>query len=123
MNKRLYSIRGASCAENTPESIKESVKELCSKIFKLNEIKSEDLVNIHFSMTSDLDCLNAASALRKSDTGLDTSSVALFTCQEANIKGMLSKVIRVMVTVYLPENSSITPVYINGAEVLRPDFK
>ncbi|MCR5218856.1 chorismate mutase [Treponema sp.] len=123
MNKRLYSIRGATCAENTAQSIMEGVKEMCSRLFELNKVESQDLVNIHFTMTKDLDALNAATALRKTDTGIDTSTVPLFTSQEAEIKGMLPKVIRVMVTLYLPEGSKITPVYVNGAQALRPDFK
>lgn len=122
MQKRLYSIRGASCAENTAESITAAVQEMCSRLFKENGISGNDIVNIIFSMTEDLDALNAATALRRSDTGTDTSSVPLFTAREASIKGMLPKVIRVMITAYMPEGSSVKPVYINGAQALRPDF-
>ncbi|MBO6176198.1 MAG: chorismate mutase [Treponema sp.] len=122
MQKRLYSIRGASCAKNTAESITDAVREMCSKLFTENSISGDDIVNIIFSMTADLDALNAATALRRADTGTDTSSVPLFTAQEASIKGMLPKVIRVMITAYLPEGTKVKPVYINGAQALRPDF-
>ncbi|MCI5523661.1 MAG: chorismate mutase [Treponema sp.] len=119
---KLFSIRGACCAENSPESITQEIQTLCSTLFEKNHIKAENIVNIHFTMTPDLDTLNAATALRKSATGIDTSKVPLFVSQEAVIKGMLPKTIRVMVTVYLPEESSPVPVYTNGAQVLRPDF-
>ena len=56
------------------------------------------------------------------DTGIDTSKVALFSTPELEIVGMLKNCIRVMVTLYLEENSELHMVYMNGAEVLRPDF-
>lgn len=121
--KRLYAIRGAVCAENTKESILENVGNMCRELFEKNNVKSEDLVSIIFSQTSDLDVMNPCFALRHSEVGVDTSKVALFGIPELEIVGMLSKCIRVMVNVYLEEGSTITPVYRNGAEVLRPDFK
>lgn len=119
--KRVYAIRGAVCAKNTAQSIQENVTLMCRTLFQENSLKSEDLISIHFTMTDDLDELNAATALRRGDTGLDTSSVALFTSQEANIKGMLPEVIRVMVTVWLEEGTELRNVYLNGAQALRPD--
>ncbi|MCQ2248645.1 MAG: chorismate mutase [Treponema sp.] len=121
--KRLYSIRGAVCAENTRESILKNVGDMCRELFRENSVKAEDLVNIQFSMTRDLDVMNPCFALRKSDVGVDTSNVALFGVQEAEIVGMLPKCIRVMVTLYLEEGTVLRHVYMNGAEVLRPDFK
>ena len=44
----------------------------------------------------------------------------LFCSQEPEIKGMLKKVIRVLITGYFDEKP--IPVYANGAEVLRPDL-
>ena len=40
--------------------------------------------------------------------------------QEAEITGMLKKVIRVLITGYF--DAKPIPVYANGAEVLRPDL-
>ncbi len=120
--KRIFAIRGAACSENTKDDIFLNTENLCREIFKKNKIKAEDLISIQFSLTPDLNQLNPATALRKGNTGLDTSKVALFCCQEAVIEGMLEKVIRVMVTVYLDEEAEIFNVYQNGAEKLRPDF-
>lgn len=120
---RIYCIRGAACAENTPESITEKVGEMCRKLFKENGLSSDDLVSIQFTLTPDLDALNPATALRRTDVGLDTSKVALFCSQEAVIKGMLPKVIRVMITAYMPEGSELHTAYLNGAQALRPDLK
>jgi chorismate mutase len=121
--KRIFGIRGAVCAENTAESIQKNVGFLCAEIFSRNKIQSADVVSVHFTMTRDLDAMNAASALRKSDVKIDTSNFALFTSKEAEIRGMMPRVIRVLVTAYLDENAKIVHVYENGAEKLRPDFK
>ena len=122
MEKRIFGIRGAVCAENTPESIKENVGEMCRLIFKENNLQPYDIVSVHFTMTQDLHCMNAADALRKCDVGIDTSLLALFVSQEASIDGMLPHVVRVLVTAYLPAGKNPVHVYINGAEKLRPDF-
>ena len=122
MGKRIFGIRGAVCAENTPESIKENVGEMCRLIFKENNLHPDDIVSVHFTMTQDLSCMNAAAALRKSEVGIDTSMLALFVSQEASIDGMLPSVVRVLITAYLPAEKKPVHVYINGAEILRPDF-
>lgn len=120
--KRLFSIRGAVCSENTKEDIIKNVGNLARELFRKNSIQAQDLVNIQFTMTPDLNEMNAAAALRKSDTGVDVSGTALFTSQEAVIKGMPQKVVRMMVTVYLEESAVPCHVYQNGAEKLRPDL-
>lgn len=122
MEKRIYGIRGAVCAQNTKESLLKNVGALCRELFARNGITAEDLVSVHFTMTSDLDCMNAAAALRSSDTGIDVSKAALFTSQEACIQGMMPHVVRVLVTAYLSQGADPVHVYLNGAEKLRPDF-
>ena len=79
-------------------------------------------MSIQFTMTRSLDCLNAASALRKSDVGLDVSKVPLFVSQEAFTQGSPDKAIRVLVTAYMKKGRSPQSVYINGAESLRADI-
>ena len=122
MTKRLYCIRGAVCADNTKESIKDSVCKMMNLIVELNNLKTEDIVSFQFTMTPDLDELNPATALRTGNCKVDSSVIPLFCSAEPVIKGMLKRVIRVMVSVYLEEGSVIKPVYTNGAEALRPDI-
>lgn len=121
--KKLAAIRGATCCENTKESIGLWVHTMCDEIFKQNNIKSKDLVSIQFTMTKDLDEMNACAALRKMEPCIDCSKVALFCSQEAEIKGGMEKVIRVMVTCYVNRRTEIKNVYVNGADALRPDRK
>lgn len=122
MEKRIFALRGATRAENSRESILQNVESLCKEIFERNKILSEDIVSIVFTQTRDLDELNPCYALRHGDVGIDVSRVALFSTNELETKGMLSRTIRVMVTAYLPQDSEISHVYKNGAEVLRPDL-
>lgn len=121
--KKLAAIRGATSCENTKEAIGNAVHQMCDEIFIKNNIQSKDLVSIQFTMTEDLDELNAAGALRKMGPCIDCSKVALFCSQEAKIKGGMEKVIRVMVTTYVKRNLEITNVYLNGTDALRPDRK
>ena len=122
MTKRLYGLRGASVAENTAESITKGVCDMCTSLFKLNNIAPEDVVSIQFTMTEDLDAINPASALRCGQTEIDVSACALFCSQEASVRGMAGGMIRALVTAYMDEGASARHVYINGAEALRPDF-
>jgi chorismate mutase len=87
------------------------------EILKQNAIQENDIVSVLFSVTNDLTVLNPATALRKA--GL-AQSVPLFACAEPFIESYLPSVIRVLVTYY----GNINPihVYLNGAEVLRPDL-
>ena len=121
--KRLYSIRGATFCENTKESITNFVGEMCRQIFSENNLSADDIVSIQFTMTEDLDVLNPATGLRLySDLGLDVSAVPLFCSQEVKTVGMHEKLVRVLVTCYMPYGAKIHPAYINGAQMLRPDL-
>lgn len=127
--ERLFAIRGASGAENTKDSIIKSTGEMCEKIFKSNNLTTKNIVCVQFTLTSDLNVLNPASALRlfykenrASYNMIDISLIPLFCSQEPQIQGSPSKMIRVLVTAYLSPDSKIKHVYINGAEKLRPDF-
>ena len=122
MSERLFAIRGATGADNTAESIKENVCEMCLRLFSENGLSQKDFVSIQFTVTEDLDALNPAAALRKGQDAFDVSSIPLFCSQEPEIEGMLKKVIRVMITVYMKEGSSPVNIYTGGAEVLRPDI-
>ncbi|WP_294430182.1 chorismate mutase [uncultured Treponema sp.] len=122
MSKRLFAIRGATGAENTAESIRKNVCEMCLKLFSENKLEPIDFVSIQFTITDDLDKLNPAAALRKGQSEFDVSAIPLFCSQEPKIEGSPEKMIRLLVTAYLEEGVTPVPVYINGAEKLRPDF-
>ena len=119
---RLFGIRGATGAENTKESVIQNVGQMFSQLAKENNLKSEDIVSIQFTITADLNQMNPAAALRRVNPPIDVSRVPLFCSQEPQIEGSPEKMIRVLITTYLEDDAKVVPVYINGGEKLRPDF-
>ena len=119
---RLFGIRGATGAENTKESVISNVGQMFSQLAEENNLKSEDIVSIQFTITADLNQMNPAAALRRGNPPIDVSRVPLFCSQEPEIEGSPEKMIRVLITTYLEDDAKVVPVYINGGEKLRPDF-
>lgn len=111
-------IRGAICAENTKEDIREKTKELLLNIFHENKLKPEDIYSVLFTATKDLDAEYPAVAAR--DLGL--TEAALMCMQEMHKKGSLSNCIRVMV-IAESQNNKARHVYLGKASALRPDLK
>ena len=114
----IKAVRGAICIKkDKKEFIINSVNELITQLFQNNSLNSDNVVSIVFSVTKDLKSLNPAAALRKNGY----ASIPLFCTQEPVCKGALKRVIRVLITYNSLEKKS-APVYINGAEKLRPDL-
>ena len=110
----ICALRGATgVSEDSPEAIVKSVEALLAE----NHLSEADLACILFTITSDLQSKNPAGALRESGHG---SCVPLFCMQEPEIKGMMPRCVRILL-VLKEERSGLVPVYINGAERLRPD--
>ena len=120
--KIVRAIRGATCCENTKESITENVCLMCNGIILQNNLSAADIISIQFSITKDLTVLNPATALRKGNMRTDVSEIPLFCTQEAYIEGGMPFVVRVLVHAYMDQFASRKHVYITGAEGLRPDF-
>lgn len=118
VNNRLYAVRGAVCCENTAESVSLYVTRLFQEILILNGITEDEIISVVFSITDDLTALNPATALRKAGLAQD---IPLFACAEPFIEGYLPSVVRVLITFY--GSKKPVPVYINGAESLRPDLE
>jgi len=112
-------VRGAVQIENdTPDEIKSGVSELIKAIFRKNDVKEKNIVSIHFSQTADLRSMNPAAALRVNGF----SETPLFCSQEPDYEGSQPKIIRVLITFSSPGRKKPVPVYIHGAESLRPDL-
>ena len=121
MSESIYAIRGATTVEfDSVSAIDNAVKEMFSEILSRNSITEDEISFVLFSQTSDLKSRNAAAAVRKAGY---CASVPLFCVQEAEINGMLDKVIRVLVQVNHPKNGDPKMLYLNRAEKLRPDLK
>ena len=119
-DKRLFALRGATRCLNDGADIQKQVSAMYDELLAKNKLGEEDLVSLIFSVTGDLDAKNPASALRQEGRAAEA---ALFVTQEANVRGGLERVIRVIIHCYLDSSSKPVHVYRNGAELLRPDRK
>jgi len=117
-DKRLFGLRGAVCCKNEAVDIELRVAQLFDVLVTANGLADTDFVSLVFSVTSDLTAINPAAALRKSGRGAD---LALFCCTEPKVENSLPKVIRVLIHYYAADGTIPKHVYLNGAEVLRPD--
>ncbi len=120
MKKNVYAIRGAVCIPyDNPKDIDSGVKDLMERIYSENKISEEDVAFVLFSQTDDLRSRNAAGSFRLTDIA---GMTPLFCVTEAGISVALKNVIRALVLVGHEEVNPVRHVYINGAEVLRPDY-
>jgi chorismate mutase len=126
----VSAVRGAICVGGTARTlIYDAAKHLVSEILRSNRIREEDLISIIFSLTEDLNAGNPATGLR----GDGFAQTPLFCAREPAIEGGMPRVIRVLVTWNMPwwraragrlgiRGQQIVPVYLEGAEALRPDL-
>ena len=115
----VCALRGATTSEhNSAESISLAVKELLSELVSRNNLIPDQIISVTFSVTSDLDACFPASIARK-QSGWE--KVALLDCQQMFVKGDLSKCIRLLAWVSLPNEQTPQNPYIGNAKNLRPD--
>ena len=115
----LCALRGATTSENNSvESITLAVEELLSELVSRNNLIPEQIISVTFSVTNDLDaCFPASIARRKSGW----KNIALLDCQQMFVKGDLSKCIRLLACVSLPNEQTPQNPYLKKAKNLRPD--
>jgi len=117
--KKLYALRGAVQCENKEDDIIAQVTLMYDDLLKSNNLEEDSIVSIMFSITNDLNAISPCTALRKANRA--GGSMALFASQEPEVKNSLERTIRVIIHCYLEEGLNPNHVYLNGAEVLRPD--
>ena len=112
-------LRGATTSEeNSLESITSAVEELLSELISRNNLISDQIISVTFSVTSDLDACFPASIARKKS---GWENIALLDCQQMFVKGDLSKCIRLISYVSLPNEQTPQNPYLGRAKNLRPD--
>ena len=104
----VRAIRGATTVENNDrEEIIEATKEMLETIISENNIKTEDMVSVIFTVTPDLDKVFPAVAARK--MGI--------------VDVPLKKCIRILMHINSDkQNKDMVHAYLRGATVLRPDL-
>lgn len=118
---RTVSIRGAiTVEENTRKAILDATQMMLEAIIKANNIAIEDIIQIHFSATKDLDAVYPAVAARE----IGITSAALMCFQEMYVVGSLEKCVRVDVLVEQDglTRDNVKHQYLKGAQRLRPDL-
>ena len=112
-------LRGATTSEhNSVESITSAVEELLVELVSRNNLISDQIISVTFSVTKDLDACFPASIARKK---IGWEKIALLDCQQMFVKDDLSKCIRLLAYVYLPIEQTPQNPYLGKAKNLRPD--
>ena len=115
----LCALRGATTSEqNSVKSITFAVEELLSELVTRNNLIPDQIISVTFSVTSDLDACFPASIARKK---AGWEKIALLDCQQMAVKGDLSKCIRLLAYVSLPNEQKPQNPYLGRAKNLRPD--
>ncbi len=115
----VRAVRGAVQIEKDGASqIVKGVGRLVNGLVEKNSISIEHIISIQFTVTKDIQSKNPAAALRT----FGFQDVPLFCSQEPQTKGALPRVIRVLITVETDSGDSLVPLYLDGAEKLRPDL-
>ena len=115
----LGAVRGATtCENNSVESITSAVDELLNELVTRNNLIPDQIISITFSVTSDLNACFPASVARKK---IGWGKIALLDCQQMFVKDDLSKCIRLLAYVSLPNDQTPQNPYLGKAKSLRPD--
>ena len=117
----MTSIRGAvTVTENTAEAITEASKELLTEIIRDNGLNLDQIIDITFSATKDLNAVYPAVAARE----LGIVEAGLFCVQEMDVTGSLPMCLRILLHGEIPgkKQSDMRHIYLKGAEILRPDL-
>lgn len=118
---QLKAVRGATLiAKDEKEAFIQPVKQLLEALLADNQIAPADIVNIFFTQTADLTTENPARVCRLTFDW--TGTVPLFCMAEPDVTDLPERCIRVLIQFYGDRCVPVVPVYINGAEKLRPDL-
>lgn len=115
----VAAVRGAiRVHDNEKAAIHEAAVRLADEMVARNGIEIDRMVSILCSLTEDLTVANPATALRLDRFG----EVPLFCLQEAAVEGQMAGLVRMLITYNTTRPGRPQPVYLNGAERLRPDL-
>jgi chorismate mutase len=116
----IRGVRGANTVrDNTRESILEATRELLEVLVRENEIRTEDIVSVFFTLTPDLNAEFPAFAAR--DMGW--TRVPLLCAAEISVPGSMPRCLRILMHVQTSRSGDeIRHVYLGETALLRPDL-
>ena len=110
-------IRGAiTVRENSSDAIKEATLRLLDELVKKNNIETNIISHVIFTLTSDL---NADFPAKFARLEFGWTDVAMMCFNELDVPNSLRMCLRVLVVVNCGENFEPVFVYLDGAEGLR----
>lgn len=110
-------IRGATTVdENSEKSIKDATVELLSEMVKQNNINTEKISHVIFTVTKDIDAAFPAKFAR---LDLGFSETAMMCFNELDVPNSLKMCLRVLVVLNCEDNFKPKFVYLKGAQNLR----
>jgi len=116
---QMQALRGAvQLQEDTPAAVKDAAYRLMDQLVRENRLDASEVVSVFFSQTSDLKSYNPATASREGGF----TDFTYFCLQELEIDGAMPRMIRVLLHICTRDTRSLKPVYLDGAEKLRPDL-
>lgn len=105
---------------DSPEEVAKRTVELMKALLEANQLTTDSLISILFSVTNDITSLAPATGLRG---GVDLADVPLLCVGEMVSDSGLAKCIRLMAHVESDRpRSEMTHLFLRGAAVLRPDL-
>ena len=116
----IRAIRGATQVDaNDRDAILEGTAELVAAVMSRNDLTTDDVISVMFTVTPDLTAEFPALAARK--TGFH--AVPLMCATEIPVPGAMPRVVRLMAHVDTDRpRSEIQHVYLRGAAALRLDI-
>ena len=116
----VRAIRGAIQVEaDDRESILEGTAELVAEVMARNDLCTDDVISVIFTVTPDLTAEFPALAARK----IGFHDVPLLCANEIDVPRALPRVVRLMMHVNTDQpRSGIQHVYLRGATALRLDI-
>jgi chorismate mutase len=116
----MRAIRGAiQVPANEADAIIDGTSRLLTEVLSANGLEPDDIVSILFTLTSDLTAAFPAVAARR----LGLLFVPLMCASEVDVPGALPRVVRLLAHVETSRpRTEIRHIYLDGAEVLRPDL-
>jgi chorismate mutase len=116
----VRAVRGATQIDaDDRDQILEATTELVSEVMARNELSTDDVISVLFTVTPDLTAEFPALAARK----LGFHEVPLLCATEIGVPGALPRVIRLMAHIETGRpRSGVQHVYLRGATALRLDI-
>ncbi len=114
-------VRGATTVpENSRNEIMDGTEELLNKMIAANDMRSEDIAAVFFTLTKDLNAEFPAVAARER---LGWNLVPLINSIEVDRPGSMPKCIRIMLLLNTDKSQEdIRHIYLRDAVVLRADI-